>query len=89
MKFKVTPLNFAALFLVVLAIITWIYKPIAITGRELSNWTGTVAIIFLFFAVSILLLDGILRNFFPRQKTLWVIELSFLALTTVIYLLVK
>ncbi|MBS7563389.1 hypothetical protein KHS38_03145 [Mucilaginibacter sp. Bleaf8] len=89
MKLRVTPLNFAALFFVVLALITWIYKPIAITGRELANWTGTIAIIFLFFALSTFLLDGIFRNFFPQKKTLWTVEFSFLAITGIIYLLVK
>ncbi|WP_158826270.1 preprotein translocase subunit SecE [Mucilaginibacter lacusdianchii] len=89
MKLRLTPLNFATAFLVVLAIVTWVYKPVAITGKELVHWTGTVAIIFLFLAFSVWFLDLIFRNFFRETKMLWTIELSFIVLTAIIYLLVK
>jgi hypothetical protein len=89
MKFRLTPLNFATAFFVVLAAITWIYKPIAVTGKELMHWTGTVGIIFLFFALSVWLLDIIFRNFFRETKMLWTIELSFMVLTAIIYLIVR
>jgi hypothetical protein len=89
MKLRLTPLNFATAFFIVLAFITWQYKPVSITGTELKQWTGTIALIFLFFGISISFLDLIFRNFFLETKMLWIIEISFLILTAVIYLIVR
>jgi len=49
----------------------------------------TLSVIFLFFGLVVAFLDLMLRNFFPEIKKLWVVELSFIVLTAVIFLLVK
>jgi len=49
----------------------------------------TLSLVFLFFAFVVAFLDVMLRNFFPEIKKLWIIELSFIALTAIIFLLVK
>jgi hypothetical protein len=89
MKLRLTPLNFATAFFIVLAFITWLYKPVSVTGSNLKQWTGTIALVFFFFGIVASFLDLIFRNFFPQTKTLWLIEMSFLLLTAVIYLLVR
>ncbi|QJD97980.1 hypothetical protein HH214_19910 [Mucilaginibacter robiniae] len=89
MKFKVTPLNFATVFFIVLAFITWLYHPVGVTGRELAGWSGAIAILFFFFAFVVAFLDMIFRNFFLKLKVIWAIELSFIVLTVGIYLMVR
>ncbi|MFD1256568.1 hypothetical protein ACFQ3S_07145 [Mucilaginibacter terrae] len=89
MKLRLTPLNFAVAFFIVLAIITWIYKPVAVTGERYTEMSGTIALVFLLFAVMSFFLDMIFRNFFSQMKLLWMIEISFIVLTAVIYLLVR
>lgn len=89
MKFRITPLNFATAFFIVLAFITWIYHPVSITGPELVRWNGAIAALFFFFAFVSAFLDLIFRNFFLRLKVLWAIEMSFIALTIIIFLLVR
>jgi hypothetical protein len=89
MKLRLTPLNFATAFFVVLAFISWFYKPVAITGGQFTQMSGTIALIFLLFALVIWFLDMIFRNFFLVTKTLWIVEISFIVLTAVIYLLVR
>lgn len=89
MKLRLTPLNFATAFFIVLAVITWIFKPVAVTGQQYQALTGTIALIFLLFGIMSWFLDMIFRNFFQHTPTLWKVELSFIALTTVIYLIVR
>lgn len=89
MQFKITPLNFATAFFIVLAVITWLYHPVSITGHDLVRWSGAIAALFLFFAFVVAFLDLIFRNFFQRLKMLWMIELSFIAFTAIIFLLVR
>lgn len=89
MKLRLTPLNFATAFLIVLAFITWFYKPVSVTGTELKQWTGTIAIIFLTFAVFSFFLDMLFRNYFLQIKMLWMVEIAFIILTAVIYLIVR
>lgn len=89
MKTRITPLNFATAFFVVLAIITWVFKPVAVTGPDYVHWTGTIAAIFIFFAFVLFFLDMVFRNFFYHSKTLWMVELSFIVLTVIIYLIVR
>jgi hypothetical protein len=89
MKLRLTPLNFATAFLIVLAFVTWFYKPVSVTGNELKQWTGTIAIIFLTFAVFSFFLDMLFRNYFLQTKMLWMVEIAFIILTAVIYLLVR
>jgi hypothetical protein len=88
MKFRITPLNFGTAFFLVLAVYIWLYGA-KITGSKYEHWSGTIAIIFLLFAFVVSFLDIMLRNFFPKTKTLWIVELSFITLTTIIFLLVK
>jgi hypothetical protein len=89
MKLRLTPLNFATAFLIVLAFVTWFYKPVSVTGNDLKQWTGTIAIIFLTFAVFSFFLDMLFRNYFLQTKMLWMVEIAFIILTAVIYLLVR
>lgn len=89
MKLRISPLNFATAFFIVLAFITWLYKPVAITGVQFTQWTGTISLIFLLFALVISFLDLMFRNYFLQNKMLWMVELSFIAFTAVIYLLVR
>ncbi len=88
MKFRITPLNIATAFLLVLSAYVFIYG-IKIANSPFQHWKGTISIIFLFFAIVVFYLDIMLRNFFPETKKLWLVEISFIVLTTVILLLVK
>jgi hypothetical protein len=89
MKFRITPLNFATALFIVLAVFTWLFKPVSVTGIEYKQWTGTIALIFLLFAVMSTFLDLIFRNYFLQTKMLWMVEISFIIFTAVIYLLVR
>ncbi|PJJ79430.1 hypothetical protein [Mucilaginibacter auburnensis] len=88
MKLKITPLNFATAFLLILAVYVFI-NGASITGVEFAHMSGTIGAIFLLFAFVVSFLDIIFRNFFTDTKKLWVIELSFITLAVVIFLLVK
>jgi hypothetical protein len=89
MKLRITPLNFATALFIVLAVFTWLFKPVSVTGIEYKQWTGTIALIFLLFAVMSTFLDLIFRNYFLQTKMLWMVEISFIIFTAVIYLLVR
>jgi hypothetical protein len=88
MKFRITPLNFASAFLLFLAVYIWIYGA-GISGMRVTKLSGTIGWIFLLFAFVVSFLDLMLRNFFPETKKLWIVELSFITLTAIIFLLVK
>jgi hypothetical protein len=88
MKFRISPLNFGAAFFLMLAVYIWI-NGAKITGSRYEHWSGTIAIVFLLFAFVVSFLDIMLRNFFLRTKSLWIVELSFITLTIIIFLLVK
>jgi hypothetical protein len=88
MKFRITPLNFGAAFFLMLATYIWI-NGAKITGSRYEHWSGTIALVFLLFAFVVSFLDIMLRNFFPRTKSLWIVELSFITLAIIIFLLVK
>ncbi|WP_295655234.1 hypothetical protein [uncultured Mucilaginibacter sp.] len=88
MKFRITPLNIATAFLLVLAGYVFI-NGAKIMGSPYQHWTGTITFIFALFAFVVFYLDLMLRNFFPQTKKLWIVELSFITLTVVILLLVK
>ncbi|MFI5138170.1 MAG: hypothetical protein ACHQIM_10100 [Sphingobacteriales bacterium] len=45
--------------------------------------------IFLLFAVVVSFMDIMFRNFFPEAKKIWIVELSFITLATIIFLIVK
>jgi hypothetical protein len=88
MKIKITPLNFATAFFLILAVYIWI-NGASITGMEFTHMSGAISLIFLLFAFVVSFLDIIFRNFFADIKKLWLIELSFITLALVIFLLVK
>ncbi|GAA4318967.1 hypothetical protein GCM10023149_17360 [Mucilaginibacter gynuensis] len=88
MKFRLTPLNFATAFLMVMAVYVWL-NGAKIAGQQYTHWTGTITWIFLLFAFVVAFLDIMFRNFFKVTKVLWLVELSFITLVVVIFLLVK
>jgi len=88
MKIKITPLNFATAFFLILAVLVFT-KAVTIAGVAFANMSVAISLIFLLFAFVVSFLDIIFRNFFTETKKLWVIELSFITLALVIFLLVK
>ncbi|HTE02241.1 MAG TPA: hypothetical protein VK668_23290 [Mucilaginibacter sp.] len=88
MKFRITPLNFGTAFFLFLAAYIWIYGA-KITGSKYEHWSGTISLIFLLFAFVVSFLDIMLRNFFPKTKSIWIVELSFITLAAIIFLMVK
>ena len=87
-KFRISPLNFATAFFLVLAVYT-LLNGAWITGAKYQHLKGTITLVFLLFAFVIAFLDIMLRNFFRETKNLWIAELSFITLTTILFLLVK
>ena len=88
--FRITPLNFAAAFLVVVAVYVWIYGVSIIGGRyphALKSWM--FGAVFLLFAMVVSFMDLILRNFFRQTKKLWIVELSFITLAIILFLLAR
>jgi hypothetical protein len=88
MKIKITPLNFATAFFIIMAVLVFT-KTVNISGVEYAHMTGAISLIFLLFAFVVSFMDIIFRNFFADIKKLWLIELSFITLALVIFLLVK
>ncbi|MDN3580308.1 hypothetical protein [Mucilaginibacter flavus] len=88
MKLRITPLNFATTFFLVVAVYIWI-NGATIIGHPLEHFSGTISWIFVLFAFVVFFLDLIFRNFFAELKKLWIIELCFIALVTIIFFLVK
>jgi len=88
MKIKITPLNFATAFFIIMAVLVFT-KAITIAGVAFANMSVAIGLIFLLFAFVVSFLDIIFRNFFADLKKLWLIELSFITLAAVIFLLVK
>ena len=87
-KFRISPLNFATAGFFILAGYIFIYGA-KITGAPYQHWSGTIGLIFLLFALVVSWLDIIFRNFFADTKKLWIVELSFITLVAIIFLLVK
>ena len=88
MKFRLTPLNFATAFFIVMAVYTWIYGA-GISGKEYVQLGTAIGWVFFLFALVVAFMDVMLRNFFKQTKSLWLVELSFITLVIVIFLLVK
>jgi hypothetical protein len=88
MKFRITPLNIASAALLVLAVYTFINGATVIGSKAIHLGTA-MGLIFLLFAFVVSFMDVMLRNFFPETKKLWLIEISFITLAAVIFLLVK
>ncbi len=89
MKLRLTPLNFCTAFFILLAGYVFIYGGGKVTGGVYAHFTNTIALIFLLFAFVVSFLDIIFRNFFPQTKKLWIVELSFITLTTILFLILK
>lgn len=88
MKLRITPLNFASAFFLFAAGYSWIYG-VKLSGMKKLDLGSTIGWIFLLFAVVVSFMDIMFRNFFPENKKLWIVELSFITLAAIIFLLVK
>jgi hypothetical protein len=88
MKPRITPLNFASAFFLFLAVYSWIYG-VKVSGAEFKHLNSPIGWIFLLFAVVVSFMDIMFRNFFHQLKKIWIIELSFITLAAIIFLLVK
>lgn len=88
MKFRITPLNFASAFFLVIAVYSWVYG-VKISGVRFPHMGGAIGWVFLLFAVVVSFMDIMFRNFFPETKKLWIVELSFITLAAIIFLIVK
>jgi hypothetical protein len=88
MKLKITPLNFASAFFLFIAVYSWIYG-VKISGYQFKHMGGTIGWIFLLFAVVVSFMDIMFRNFFRETKKIWIVELSFITLAAIIFLLIK
>jgi hypothetical protein len=88
MKLKITPLNFASAFFLFAAVYSWIFG-VRISGLHLAVISASIGWIFLLFAIVVSFMDILFRNFFADIKKLWLIELSFITLAAIIFLLLK
>ncbi len=88
MKFRITPLNLATAAFIVLAADIWI-NGAKLSGGKYEHFGSAISWMFLLFAVAVSFLDLIFRNFFPETKKLWIVELSFIVLAAVLYILVS
>lgn len=88
MKFRLTPLNLVTAAFIALAVDIWI-NGAKLVGGQYEHFGSAISWMFLLFAVAVSFLDITFRNFFPETKKIWLIELSFITLATVIYLLVS
>jgi hypothetical protein len=90
MKPRITPLNFATTFFLVLAVYIFINGAAVVGGNYQQLHLGhTLGWIFLLFAFVVFVLDLMFRNFFPETKKLWLIEISFITLAVILFLLAK
>ncbi|QQL48409.1 hypothetical protein [Mucilaginibacter ginkgonis] len=90
MKFKLTPLNFCTAAFLFIAVYVWIYGGATVASSGVYNHlSAAIGWIFLLFAVVVSFLDIIFRNYFKELKNVWWVELSFITLTAIIFLLVK
>ena len=88
--FRISPLNFATAFFLIAAVYTGIYGVSVVGGNYPHSVSSTVFILlFVLFAIVVSFMDLILRNFFRETKKLWIVELSFITLAIIIFLLVK
>jgi hypothetical protein len=88
MKLRITPLNFASAFLLIVAVYSWVYG-VQISGTHFKSMGTWVGWIFILFALVVSFMDLMFRNFFPQNKKLWIVELSFITLAAIMFLLVK
>jgi len=88
MKLRITPLNFATAFFLCFAVYSWIFG-VKISGVQFKHMGAAIGWIFLLFAVVVSFMDIMFRNFFVAAKKIWIVELSFITLAAIIFLLVK
>lgn len=88
MKFRITPLNLATAAFIALAVDIWI-NGAKLSGGKYEHFGSAISWIFLLFAAAVSFLDISLRSYFPETKKLWLVEMSLIILTTVMYLLVS
>ena len=88
MKFRITPLNFASAFFLIIAVYSWVYG-VKISGYHFKQMGTTIGWIFLLFAFVVSFMDIMFRNFLAETKKIWIVELSFITLTAIIFLLVR
>jgi hypothetical protein len=88
MKFRITPLNFTSAFFLIIAVYSWVYG-VKISGVQFKQMGATIGWIFLLFAVVVSFMDIMFRNFLVETKKIWIVELSFITLAAIIFLLVK
>jgi len=88
MKFRITPLNFASAFFLIIAVYSWVYG-VKISGYHFKQMGTTIGWIFLLFAFVVSFMDIMFRNFLAETKKIWIVELSFITLAAIIFLLVK
>ncbi|HEY5326421.1 MAG TPA: hypothetical protein VIJ27_05435 [Mucilaginibacter sp.] len=88
MKLRITPLNFASAFFLFIAVYSWIYG-IKISGHQFKNMSAPIGWLFLLFAVVVSFMDIMFRNFFVGAKKIWIVELSFITLAAIIFLLLR
>ena len=88
MRPRITPLNFVSAFFLFIAIYSWIYG-IKISGYQFKHMGATIGWIFLLFAVVVSFMDIMFRNFFRETKKIWIVEVSFITLAAIIFLLIK
>ena len=88
MKPRITPLNFATAFFLVIAVYSWVYG-VKLTDLPYHQMSGIIGWIFILFAVVVSFMDVMFRNFLGATKKIWIVELSFITLVAVIFLIVK
>lgn len=88
MKFRLTPLNFATAAFIALAVDIWI-NGAKLSGGKYEHFGSAISWMFILFAAAVSFLDLTFRNFFPETKKIWIVELSFIILATVLYILVS
>lgn len=87
-KLRITPLNFVSALFLVIAVYSWIYG-VKISGYQFKHMGATIGWIFLLFTIVVSFMDVMFRNFFPETKKIWIVELSFITLAAIIFLLVR
>ena len=88
MKSRITPLNFATAFFLIIAVYSWVYG-VKLSGLQYHQMSGIIGWIFILFAVVVSFMDLMFRNILGATKKIWIVELSFITLVTIIFLIVK
>jgi len=89
-KIRITPLNFATAFFLSIAVYVLLYG-VNVMGGHYPHVlkSGLFAGVFFLFAFVVAFMDILLRNFFNDIKKLWWVELSFITLAIILFLMAK